>query len=218
MRLIRVMCSGRVDLEFILRAFSNGQDGVFIGGCKLDECNYVTHGNYDALANTYLARRILKQVGLNPERLRTEFMSGADGNLLAEYTDDFTRQIKKLGPLGKSEGLDKEAVRFKLAAARKLIPYLRLVERERFRVPVKSKAAYQAFFEDEGVATLFDEIFTDKLAVSQIIMLLGKVPLPTSSIAKKLGLNPSDVSRHMISSSRHGLVRYDTSSKCYALA
>ena len=218
MRLIRVMCSGRVDLEFILRAFSNGQDGVFIGGCKLDECNYVTHGNYDALANTYLAKRILKHVGLNPERLRTKFMSGADGNLLAEYTDDFTRQIKTLGPLGKAEGLDKEAVRFKLAAARKLIPYLRLMERERFRVPVKSKAAYKAFFEDEGINTLFDDIFTDKLAVSQIIMLLGKAPLPTSSIAKKLGLNPSDVSRHMISSSRHGLVRYDTASKCYALA
>lgn len=218
MRLIRVMCSGRVDLEFILRAFSNGQDGVFIGGCKLDECNYVTHGNYDALTNTYLAKRILKHVGLNPERLRTEFMSGADGNLLAEYTDDFTRQIKALGPLGKAEGLDKEAVRFKLAAARKLIPYLRLVERQRFRVPVKSKAAYKAFFEDEGINTLFDDIFTDKLAVSQIIMLLGKAPLATSSIAKKLGLNPSDVSRHMISSSRHGLVRYDTASNCYALA
>jgi len=218
MRLIRVMCSGRVDLEFILRAFSNGQDGVFIGGCKLDECNYVTHGNYDALANTYFAKQILKHVGLNPDRFRTEFMSGADGNLLAEYTDDFVRQIKKLGPLGKAEGLDTEAVTFKLAAARKLIPYLRLMERQRFRVPVKSKAAYKAFFEDEGINTLFDDIFTEKLAVSQIIMLLGKAPLPTSSIAKKLGLNPSDVSRHMISSSRHGLVRYDTSSNCYALA
>ncbi len=212
------MCSGRVDLEFILRAFSNGQDGVFIGGCKLDECNYVTHGNYDALVNTYFAKRILKHVGLNPERLRTEFMSGADGNLLAEYTDDFTRQIKELGPLGKAEGLEMDVVKFKLAAARKLIPYLRLMERERFRVPVKSKAAYEAFLEDEGTNTLFDDIFTEKLAVSQIIMLLGKAPLSTRDIAQKLGLNPSDVSRHMISSSRHGLVRYDTSSNCYALA
>ena len=48
-RLIRVMCSGRVDLEFVLRAFSNGMDGVFVGGCRLNECNYITHGNYDAL-------------------------------------------------------------------------------------------------------------------------------------------------------------------------
>ncbi len=51
------MCSGRVDLEFILRAFANGQDGVLIGGCRLNECNYVTQGNYDALANTYICKR-----------------------------------------------------------------------------------------------------------------------------------------------------------------
>ncbi len=87
------MCAGRVDLEFIFKAFLNGQDGVFIGGCKLDECNYITHGNYDAFANTYIAKRILKHLGINPERLRIEFMSGADGNLFAEYTDDFTKQV-----------------------------------------------------------------------------------------------------------------------------
>ncbi len=212
------MCSGRVDLEFILRAFSNGQDGVFIGGCKLDECNYVTHGNYDALANTYLAKRILKHVGLNPKRLRTEFMSGADGNLLAEYTDDFTKEVKALGPIGKAEGMDKKQVQFKLEAAKKLIPFLRLVERERLRVPVKTKDAYTQFFESNETNLLFDDIFSDKLAVSQIMMLLGKKPLPTSDIAQKLGLNPSEVSRHMISSSRHGWVRYDTASNCYALA
>lgn len=209
------MCSGRVDLEFILRAFSNGQDGVFIGGCKLDECNYVTHGNYDALANTHIAKKILKYIGLDPNRLRTEFMSGADGNLLADYTDDFARQIKELGPLGKSEGMDAETVKFKLEAARQLVPYMRLAERERLRVPVKSKQTYTEFFESSEVNELFGDIFSDKLAVSQIMLLLKDKPLSTSDIADKLGLNPSDVSRHMISSSRHGMVKYDTDSNCY---
>ena len=212
------MCSGRVDLEFILRAFANGQDGVFIGGCKLDECNYVTHGNYDALANTYLAKKILEHIGLNPDRLRTEFMSGADGNLLADYTDDFARQIKELGPLGKSEGMTQDQVKFKLEAARKLVPFMRLAERERLRVPVKSKQAYTQFFEDSGTSSLFDQIFSDKLAVSQIMLLLKEKPLSTSDISEKLGLNPSEVSRHMIVSSRHGMVAYDTASNCYALA
>ncbi|CCK78544.1 BamF3: DNA-binding domain modulated methyl-viologen-reducing hydrogenase, delta subunit [Desulfobacula toluolica Tol2] len=209
------MCSGRVDLEFILRAFANGQDGVFIGGCKLDECNYVTHGNYDALANTHIARKILEHIGLNPNRLRTEFMSGADGNLLAEYTDDFARQIKELGPLGKSEGMDADTVKFKLEAARKLVPYMRLAERERLRVPFKSKQTYTEFFESSEMNALFGDIFSDKLAVSQIMLLLKDNPLSTGDIAEKLGLNPSDVSRHMISSSRHGMVKYDTDSKCY---
>ncbi len=211
------MCSGRVDLEFILRAFANGQDGVFIGGCKLDECNYVTHGNYDAYSNVQICKRMLTQMGINADRLRLEFMSGADGQLLAESTDDFSRKIKALGPLGSSEGLSKEQVRFRLAAARRLIPYMRLVERERLRVPVKNKDAYKRFFEDSRTTQLFDKIFSEKLAVSQILLLLKEKPLTTGGISEKLGLKPSDVSRHMISSSRHGRVRYDTGSKCYEL-
>ena len=210
------MCSGRVDLDFILRAFSKGHDGVFIGGCKLDECNYVTHGNYDVLAITHLCKKILEHSGLNPKRLRTEFMSGADGNLLAEYSDDFSRQIKELGPLGKSEGLDASLVRVKLEAARKLVPYIRLVEREKLRVPVKSKQAYAEFFENDEISDLFDELFLEKLAISQILLLLGEKPLSTKDISARLGLNPSDVSRYMIDSSRHGMVRYDTASNCYA--
>jgi len=210
------MCSGRVDLEFILRAFSKGHDGVFIGGCKLDECNYVTHGNYDAFAITHLGKKILEHIGLNPKRLRTEFMSGADGNLLAEYSDDFSRQIKELGPLGKSEGLDATVVRVKLEAARKLVPYIRLVERQKLRVPVKSKQAYTEFFESDEINALFDELLSEKLAISQILLLLGENPLSTKDISARLGLNPSDVSRYMIDSSRHGMVRYDTASNCYA--
>jgi F420-non-reducing hydrogenase iron-sulfur subunit len=212
------MCSGRVDLEFILRAFSNGQDGVFIGGCRLNECNYITHGNYDALSNTYLCRKIMEHIGLNPERLRIKFMSAADGNLLAEYIDDFTNNVNELGPLGESEGIGKNELKFKLEAVRKLIPYIKLVERERLRVPVKSKEAYNDFFESDEINRLFSELFSDKLAISQIMLLLRENPLSTSDISEKLGLNPSDVSRHMKSSSRQGLVRYDETRKCFALA
>ncbi len=212
------MCSGRVDLEFILRAFLKGQDGVFIGGCRLGECNYITHGNYDALSNTHIFKKIMEHIGLNPERLRIAFMSGADGNLLAEYTDDFINKVKELGPLGKSEGIDEKELMSKLEAVNKLIPYMKLVERERLRVPVKSEEAYNEFFESSEVNALFNELFNDKLAISQIILLLGENPLSTGEISEKLGLNPSDVSRHMISSSRQGLVRYDETQKCYALA
>ncbi len=216
MRLIRVMCSGRVDLEFIFRAFLKGQDGVFIGGCKLDECNYVTHGNYDVFVITRMCQKVLEHIGLNPKRLRTEFMSGADGNLLAEYSDDFSRQIKELGPLGQSEGLDASLVKVKLEAARKLVPYIRLVEREKLRVPVKSQQAYAEFVENDEINELFDKLFLEKLAISQILLLLGEKPLSTKDISARLGLNPSDVSRYMIDSSRHGMVRYDTASNCYA--
>jgi coenzyme F420-reducing hydrogenase delta subunit len=98
------MCSGRVDLNFVFKAFSNKVDGVYIGGCRLEECNYITHGNYQALTMTLLAKRLMEHIGLNPDRLRIEFMSGAEANRFVETVNDFTKRIREIGPLGKAEG------------------------------------------------------------------------------------------------------------------
>src|SRR4030065_2711845 len=100
-KLMRVMCSGRVDLAFVLRAFSNGMDGVFVGGCRLNECNYITHGNYDALNMVLLCKRIMEHIGLNPDRLRIQFASSAEGNLFADVMNEFGNQVRELGTLGK---------------------------------------------------------------------------------------------------------------------
>jgi len=160
----------------------------------------------------------MEHIGLNPERLRIEFMSGADGILLAEVTNDFVKKVKELGPLGKGERIDEKSLKLNLEAATKLIPYIKLVERERLRVPVKSEEAYNKYFTSDEVNRLFDELIGDKLSISQILLLLREKPLSTGNISEMLGLNPSEVSRHMNSSSRHGLVRYDESRKRFALA
>ena len=68
-------------------------DGVFIGGCHLGECNYVTHGNYHTLNMVLLCKKILAHIGLNPDRLRIEFMSAGDGILLSQFNNDFIRQV-----------------------------------------------------------------------------------------------------------------------------
>jgi len=212
------MCSGRVDLEFILRAFANGQDGVFIGGCRLDECNYVTHGNYDALSNTFIARKILQQIGLNPERLNIEFMSGGEGTVLVRVINDFSKRIREIGPLGTAEGIDNKTLRLRLRAAQKIVPYVKLVEREKMRVPQKSEKAYREYFASEEMSRLYDELIRDKLVVSQITELLADGPLSTKSIAEALDLKAQDVSRHMNLTSRQGVVKYDTELNCYALS
>src|SRR5512138_1483126 len=106
MKVVRVMCSGRVDAEHVLRAFSKGVDGVFIGGCWLGECHYVAEGNYDALSMMHLCRESLKHAGINPERLRLEWVSDSEGIRFAEVVTDFTEKLKKMGPLGVGEGLD----------------------------------------------------------------------------------------------------------------
>ena len=211
------MCSGRVDLEFILRAFAKGADGAFIGGGSLNECNYITHGNYGALSNVLIFRKIMEHIGLNPDRLRIEFMSSGDGLILAEVTTDFCKQVGEIGPLGRSEGIDPKILKSKFEAVSKLIPYIKLVEREKLRVPFQSEEAYNTFFASDRFNQLFNELIIDKLDVSQIMLLLREKPLSTGEMSEMLGLNPSAVSRHMNSSSRHGLVRYDTSQKRYAL-
>jgi F420-non-reducing hydrogenase iron-sulfur subunit len=211
------MCSGRVDLEFIFRAFANGLDGVLVGGCKLNECNYATHGNFDALSNIYISKNIMQRIGMDPERLSIEFMSGGEGNRLADVINEFTGRIKDLGPLGKPEGVEKSVLIQALQAVRKLIPYLRLVEREKLRVPVRTEEGYREFFAGDEVNRLFDELVGDNLAISRIVLLLREKPLSTREIAETLSLQPSEVAKHMKSSSRQGLVRYDTESSCYSV-
>jgi F420-non-reducing hydrogenase iron-sulfur subunit len=212
------MCSGRVDLAFVLRAFSNGADGVFIGGCWLGECHYVTEGNYDALSMMHLAKKVLEQIGVNPERLRLAWVSASEGMRYAEVMNDFGRKLKELGPIGKGEGLEKSALKLKFEAVNKILPYLKLVERERLRVRFGTEEEYNDFFKSDEVASLIRELIADKLAISQITTLLGRKPLSTKEISEVLNLNPAEVSRHLNSSARQGLVRYDEGQKRYAVA
>jgi coenzyme F420-reducing hydrogenase delta subunit len=212
------MCTGRVDLSFILRAFSKGTDGVFIVGCHLGECNYTTHGNFHALGMVLLCRKIMEHIGLNQERLRIEFMSSGDGIRFAEVMNEFVSKIKPLGPLGKGEGMEEGALKHKLEAVTKIVPFIRLLERERLRVPFKTVEEFRNFFASDEVNKIFKESIADNLAISQIMLLLRERPMPTGEIAQRIGLTPSEVSRHMNSSSRQGLVSYDESLKSYALA
>jgi len=159
-RLIRVMCSGRVDLEFIFRAFSNGMDGVFIGGCRLNECNYITQGNYDALNMVLLSRKILAHIGLNPERLSIQFMSSGDGIIFTEVVDEFSKTVRELGPLGKTEKIDEDDLKSKLAEVRKLIPYIKIIKREKLASRLKNEEEYGGLFTSDEIDKLFSEVIS----------------------------------------------------------
>jgi coenzyme F420-reducing hydrogenase delta subunit len=212
------MCTGRVDLAFVLRAFQQGADGVIVGGCWPGECHYVTEGNYDALGNMHMCKKLLRHIGLSPDRLRLEWIAASEGLRFAEVMSDFAGTLKDLGPLGREEEIDEASVNFRLRALNQLVPYLKLVEREKLRVPTKSEEAYNEFYNSEEVNRLFDDLIVEKLAISQILLALEEKPLSTAEISEVVGLNSSEVSRHMNSSSRRGLVRYDIEKKCYVRA
>jgi len=211
------MCTGRVDIAFIMRAFKNGADGVFIGGCWPGECHYVTEGNFDALGNMHLSRMLLKKIGINPDRLRLEWISASEGSRYAEVMNDFGKKLKEMGPLGVGEGLDPEMLELKMDAVNKLAPYVKLVERERLRVPVKKEELYKEFFESEEVQKLFNELVVDKLEMSEILLLLRNHPMTTAEIGEKLQMAAGDVSKHLKAASRRGLAAYDETIKRYAL-
>jgi F420-non-reducing hydrogenase iron-sulfur subunit len=97
LRIVRVMCSGRIDPAFILEAFRSGADGVLIAGCHPGDCHYLS-GNYKAQRRFFMLKRVLEQLGLEPERLRLDWVSASEGDRFATVIRDMTKEIKKLGP------------------------------------------------------------------------------------------------------------------------
>jgi len=95
-RVIRVMCSGRVSPMFILEALRSGADGVLVTGCHLGDCHYIS-GNARAMQNIEMARSLIKLLGIEPQRLRLEWISAAEGARFAGLVQEFTDQIRELG-------------------------------------------------------------------------------------------------------------------------
>ncbi len=96
-RSIRVMCSGRIEPTFILKAFREGADGVLICGCHPGDCHY-HEGNYKCLRRFHLLKKYIKQMGIEEDRLQLEWISASEGKQFAELSNSFTEMIEKLGP------------------------------------------------------------------------------------------------------------------------
>jgi len=97
-RIVRVMCSGRIDPTFVMKALSLGADGVMVAGCHPGECHYLTQ-NYKAMRRFHMLKHTLKQMGVEDERVRLVWASAAEGQQLAEAVDELVADIRKLGPL-----------------------------------------------------------------------------------------------------------------------
>lgn len=98
LRIIRVMCSGRVDPINIMSAFLNGADGVLIVGCHPGDCHYIS-GNYKAKAKIVLLKKFLSEIGINPDRLHIDWASAGEGDRFSFIVNNFVDKIIKMGPL-----------------------------------------------------------------------------------------------------------------------
>ncbi|MGI6454699.1 MAG: hydrogenase iron-sulfur subunit [bacterium] len=97
-RVIRIMCSGRLDVQFILAALREGADGVLIGGCHPGDCHYA-EGNYKALRRFILLKQMLSSLGIEEERIRLEWIAASEGDKVQKVINEMTEQLRQLGPL-----------------------------------------------------------------------------------------------------------------------
>ncbi len=97
-RIIRVMCSGRIDPAFVLKALALGADGVLLAGCHPGECHYIDQ-NYKAMRRYAMLKQMLAAMGVEPERVKLVWASAAEGQRLAEAIDELVAGVKKVGPL-----------------------------------------------------------------------------------------------------------------------
>lgn len=114
LRTIRLMCSGRVDPQFIIDALTKGADAVLIGGCHPNDCHYV-EGNYKCLRRFQMLKRMIADMGLEPDRLRLEWISAAEGEKVKRVVNEMVQTVTRLGPLGlpqKYEEWDQEMEQF----------------------------------------------------------------------------------------------------------
>lgn len=116
LRVIRMMCTGRLDPSFPLEGLASGADGIFVGGCHPGECHYID-GNYHALVSAALVHEALARIGIDRERFLIDWASAAEGPHFVRMITQFTNRVAALGPLGTAEGLETKNVRDKLAAA-----------------------------------------------------------------------------------------------------
>jgi F420-non-reducing hydrogenase iron-sulfur subunit len=208
-RIIRVMCSGRVDPVLVLEMFANGADGVMVMGCHPGDCHYV-EGNLYEERKIQMLRKLITLTGLEPERLRLEWVSAAEGQRFADVVTEFTEQIKKLGRSPISEENPDQKILENLQAARNAASDFRLrvlVGRER-EVTEKGNV-YEEKIPQEQFDSLLDEAVEAEFIRQKIHLLTQAEPLSVKALAEATGMKPAAVLEQIVNMRRRNMIAVD---------
>jgi coenzyme F420-reducing hydrogenase delta subunit len=208
-RIVRLMCTGRVDPTIVAQAFVNGADGVMVVGCHFGDCRYIT-GNVQGKIKMGLATRVLDYVGLNPRRVSFDQCSSAEGERFVRLITEFDSGIRELGPLGSHDRLPMPELREKLLVAKAALgkEKLRWVVGKFTEFTTAGNKYGERFTEHEMWRTL-DTIVMDEIATHQIIHELEQGPGVVRKLADRLKLPAPHVLRYVLALQRRGLVELD---------
>ncbi len=208
-RIVRLMCTGRVDPTIVAQAFVNGADGVMVVGCHFGDCRYIT-GNVQGKIKMGLATRVLDYVGLNPRRVSFDQCSSAEGERFVRLITEFDNGVRALGPLGSHDRLPMPELREKLLVAKAALgkEKLRWVVGKFTEFTTAGNKYGERFTEHEMWRTL-DTIVMDEIATHQIIHELEQGPGVVRKLADRLKLPAPHVLRYVLALQRRGLVELD---------
>ena len=207
-RIIRVMCSGRVDPIFIAEALSRNIDGVLVLGCHPGDCHYIS-GNFEAELKMKMLSKLLEIIGFS-ERFRLDWVSAAEGNRFAQLVNEFNEHIKSLGPNPiKKKGL-KNKLSDDFAAIKSLLTDSRLrilVGRER-KITTEGNA-YNEIISIEEFEQILDDVIYNEFARHRILQKISQNGKSVPEIAKEIQLAPNEVLNHIVTLRQRGLVDLD---------
>lgn len=204
LRVIRVMCSGRVDPTIVLEAFINNMDGVMVLGCHPGDCHYIT-GNYYTEKRMDTLQKFLKIIGVTPERLILDWVSASEGERFANLIRGFVEKIKGFGPLTADVPL--EELQKRLIAARDTLSQQRmrwLINRERDLL--ESGNVFGEHVNQDEFHKIKFEALTREYEKNRILNSINSKALSVKEIAKTLTLPPRDVVKNLIALEQNGLV------------
>jgi len=206
-RVIRVMCSGRIDPKFIFESLRVGADGVFIGGCHLGDCHYL-EGNYEAVKKIDMVLKFLKLIGFD-DRVKLEWVSASEGARYAAVITEFTDHIKSLGPSPAGgdnpddEMLDKLRAMEEAAGGDRIRA---LVGRE--RKITEQENVYGEQISIEKFNEILDSAIIEEYERNRILVSLEKDKKSVKDLAAELKIDPSVVLEHILTLKNRGLVDF----------
>ncbi len=209
MRVIRVMCSGRVDPVFIFKALLTGIDGVFVLGCHPGDCHYL-EGNYEAEKKFIMVQKFLKMVDFD-KRIRLDWVSASEGARFAQVVSEFIESIREQGPSPLSgESIDQELFN-NLKAMENSVSSDRiraLVGRERKITEVENE--YGEKVPIDKFNAIFDEAIHDEFVRQRILLSLSTKVLSVKDLAAELKLDPSEILENMLTLKSRGEIDYQS--------
>lgn len=206
LRPIRVMCSGRVDPVLMMESFRSGADGVMVGACLKGECHY-SIGNLQAEGKIEVTKRVLRRIGLDPERLVLRMMSSAQGGKFVDFVTEFQDSVRELGPLGSSEGVSGDELELRIAAAMNAVSdkKLRWVEGKWLEFQEDGNLYGERFTLHE-LGRMYEEVVLDECALQEIRLRLEGSPMTAKALAAQTRLPAYKVVRHLADLRRMGHV------------